>query len=206
MNDITETQLDVIADALAGCGYLVLDNILSDGLLTELLAHVKSLNQTTFKAAGIGRKRGFQLQDTVRSDKIHWLEANSPATTELLQAMEFLRIGLNRRLFLGLFDYESHFAVYAEGAFYKKHRDAFSAVSGQANRIVSTVLYLNEKWQAKDGGELIIYNEDGEQVLEKILPELGRMVIFLSEKFPHEVLPAICERISIAGWFRSNNQ
>jgi len=34
---------------------------------------------------------------------------------------------------------------------------------------------------------------------------LNRLVIFLSEEFPHEVLPANTHRYSIAGWFRVNN-
>ena len=205
MSHITEIQLDNIADALAGCGYLVMDNFLPDNLLKALITHVNSLDQITFNTAGIGRKKNFQLQESVRSDKIHWLDADSPTTAELLHVMESLRIGLNRRLFLGLVDYESHFAIYAKGTFYKKHKDAFSGqiLLGQSNRVVSTVLYLNESWQTNNGGELIIYSEDSEQVLEKILPERGRMVVFLSEKFPHEVLLATRERNSIAGWFRA---
>jgi len=120
--------------------------------------------------------------------------------------MEGLRLGLNRRLFMGLFDYESHFAHYPIGAFYKKHRDAFAGQSGnrQPNRVLSTVLYLNSAWQPHEGGELLIYAEDGEAIIETVVPVYGRLVIFLSEKFPHEVLPATRERKSIAGWFRVN--
>ena len=117
-----------------------------------------------------------------------------------------MRLGINRRLFMGVCDYECHFAHYNIGAFYKKHVDAFSAnkKTGQSNRVISTVLYLNETWQQENGGELVIYGEDGEQVVEKILPEFGKFIIFLSEKFPHEVLPATRARKSIAGWFRVN--
>ena len=119
--------------------------------------------------------------------------------------MDVLRVGINQRLFLGLFDYESHFAHYEIGAFYQKHRDAFNdhKKTGQPIRMLSTVLYLNKDWQDDNGGELMIYN-DSEQPLEKVVPYFGRLVIFLSEKFPHEVLPAKRERKSIAGWFRVN--
>jgi SM-20-related protein len=39
----------------------------------------------------------------------------------------------------------------------------------------------------------------------KVLPSFGTIVVFLSEEFPHEVLPAKRDRYSIAGWFRLNN-
>ena len=51
----------------------------------------------------------------------------------------------------------------------------------------------------------MIYAEDGESELEQVRPEYGKLVIFLSEVFPHEVRPAQRERYSIAGWFRVNN-
>ncbi|HDX9011350.1 TPA: 2OG-Fe(II) oxygenase, partial [Aeromonas dhakensis] len=45
---------------------------------------------------------------------------------------------------------------------------------------------------------------DDEQFLMDVSPRGGRLVLFLSEEFPHEVLPANQERYSIAGWFRVN--
>jgi SM-20-related protein len=41
-------------------------------------------------------------------------------------------------------------------------------------------------------------------VIEKVVPQMGTLVVFLSERFPHEVLPAHADRYSIAGWFRVN--
>lgn len=210
MTQFDESQLDTIADALAAPGYTIIDGLLPKKLIGSLLIHFNQLHEDEFKSAGIGRQIDFQLKATIRSDKIHWIHADAEnateTTTEFLQWMESFRVGLNRRLFLGLFDFESHFARYAVGAFYKKHLDAFRGrdQGPQPNRVLSIVLYLNEHWQIESGGELLIYSEDGERVLEKISPVCGRMVIFLSEKFPHEVLPAKCERNSIAGWFRIN--
>ncbi len=211
MNHLDEIQLDTIATALVECGYVVMDKLVHRDLLKILVAHFNGLHGDVFKPAGVGRQADFQVQENIRTDKIYWLESDKEPTAEFLQIMEALRIGLNRRLFLGLNVYESHFAHYPVGAFYKKHVDAFrennerrQLQETQSNRVLSTVLYLNEAWQANSGGELILYSETGEQVLEKIFPEFGRIVIFLSEKFPHEVLPATRERNSIAGWFRVN--
>jgi SM-20-related protein len=206
MNYLNELQLDTIADALAAHGYLIVDDVVPVTLLNALLAHFNQLQIEEFKSAGVGRQSEFQLQEKIRADKIHWLAANTETTIEFLQWMDILRAGINRRLFMGLFDYESHFAYYPIGAFYKKHRDAFrgNRTQGQSNRVLSTVLYLNEGWLPENGGELLVYAEDDSQVIEKVSPLFGRLVIFLSEKFPHEVLPANRNRKSIAGWFRVN--
>jgi SM-20-related protein len=206
MNSFSEIQLDCIADALVAQGYWVIDDALPKVLLNQLLIHFNQLQGEEFKAAGIGRQTDFQVQETIRSDKIHWIQPKVEITAGFLQWMDSLRVGINRRLFMGLFDYESHFAHYPVGAFYKKHLDAFRGKrqQGQVNRVLSTVLYLNEAWSSGDGGELLLYAEDDNKVIETILPECGRLVVFLSEKFPHEVLPAKRERKSIAGWFRVN--
>ncbi|MBY4678729.1 2OG-Fe(II) oxygenase [Marinobacterium sp. CAU 1594] len=192
---------DRIADALHGPGYTILPNALPDNLSLALREHCQSLHQSEFKIAGIGRDQEHQLNRSIRSDTIHWLERGQPAVDSYLDWTEQLRQAVNRRLFLGLFDYESHYAYYPEGAFYKKHYDAFR---GQTSRVLTTVLYLNPDWQPCDGGELLIYDGEG-RVLERVRPEFGTLVIFLSEEFPHEVLPVNKPRYSIAGWYRVNN-
>ena len=60
---------------------------------------------------------------------------------------------------------------------------------------------MNDNWDENDGGELVIYDEDN-NFLKKVIPQANTLVIFLSDKFPHEVLPAKKRRFSIAGWFR----
>src|SRR5690606_23717683 len=121
----------------------------------------------------------------------------------LVRRLEALdRRGLNERLFLGLDFYEPHYAHYAPGAAYARHRDAFV---GQRNRIISTVLYLNADWQEADGGELLVYDEAATTVLERVRPVGGTLVVFISERLPHEVLPARRSRYSIAGWFRQRS-
>jgi len=205
--NIDEAQLDMIADALIGCGYLIADNLLPEYLITALLADFNALLEGEFTSAGIGRNADFAVQKNIRSDRIHWLDSTTPTSAEFLLWMELLRVGINRRLFLGLCDYESHFSHYPIAAFYKKHLDAFSGQQrlGRFNRALSTVVYLNKNWHADQGGELIIYADSGDQVLATVQPVFGRLVIFLSEKFSHEVMPATRERKGIAGWFRANN-
>jgi SM-20-related protein len=113
---------------------------------------------------------------------------------------------LNQRLLMGLFSFESHFAHYAPGAFYRKHVDAFNHDDnvGGARRVLSLVAYLNPDWQLTDGGELLIYEDSSTDPVVVIQPLHGTVVLFLSEEVPHEVAPALCDRYSIAGWFRVN--
>lgn len=194
-----ESLFDAIAAALRGPGYCVLDEnslqVLADKLRGELQTNISPLLQP----AGVGRGGDYQRNQDIRRDKIHWLEPGEPAVTEFLSWMDRLRTALNQRLFLGLFDYECHFAVYEPGDFYQKHLDAFKGAKG---RRLSTVFYLNSDWSELDAGKLVLYDEAGEQILERVAPKNGRLVIFLSEEFPHEVLPAKRTRFSIAGWFR----
>ena len=183
-------------------GYCVLENALPDEIAQSLLAEVTSSN-IDYRQANIGRAQDHQLNQSIRSDAIKWINKESPAETLWVEQMENLRLELNKQLFLGLFSYESHFAHYPIGAFYKTHVDAFH---GQANRMLSTVYYLNPEWSENAGGELVIYNpENHQEEIIRVQPKLGTLVIFLSEEFPHQVLPATRPRQSIAGWFRVNN-
>ena len=207
--------LETIVTGLRGPGYVVLHDALPEPVLTELLATFDDVNDE-FARAGIGRDDRLQQLDTVRRDRIHWLDADREVTAWYFRWVESLRLGLNRALFLGLFDYECHLAWYPPGAFYKTHVDAFR---GDDNRKVSTVLYLNPQWEPGDGGELVIYEAIGEPedavtasadsgtagpVEVIVTPTFGTMVLFLSEEFPHEVTTADADRHSLAGWFRVN--
>ncbi|MER2491908.1 2OG-Fe(II) oxygenase [Catenovulum sediminis] len=191
-----------ISQALQNKGFAIIEHAFNHELENQLIAHVLQLEESQLKQAAIGREQDENINHFVRRDKIKWIQHNSAAETAWLNQMDELRLSLNRQLYLGLFSYESHFAQYQPGAFYKTHVDAFK---GQANRILSTVYYLNPNWQAEDGGELVIYDPQHPHIeLTRVIPSAGTLVIFLSEEFPHEVLPATKSRYSIAGWFRLN--
>jgi SM-20-related protein len=189
-----ENLYEKITDALVNEGYAVVDDALQPALCEALL---KSAQENyTFKSAGISTAS--QLDTTRRRDKISWIDANSEATGEYLQFAKGLQDYLNRHLYLGLKYYEAHFARYEAGDFYEKHLDAFK---NSKNRVVTTVYYLNKAWKKEDGGELIVYDAHSQE-RERVAPYGNRLVVFMSEAFPHEVLRANAVRYSIAGWFR----
>lgn len=199
---LAETWLDQAADALAQAGWWYGDQAVPEHLLAELREDMQTLIEAdALERAGVGRETDFHIDRTVRRDRILWLNGQRPAPARFLSLAEHVRRELNRRLFLGLFEYEAHYAHYPPGAFYRRHVDSFR---GAANRILSTVTYLNTDWQPGDGGELVLYADEGDEVLARIAPKAGRLVIFLSEELPHEVLPARRDRFSIAGWYRLN--
>ena len=201
VSQLSEAVLDVIADALVDKGYIFLPELIPHPISQVLLEKIQATEIHELKAASIGRGAEQQLNPDIRRDRIQWLEDKNEPDALYLDLMTQLKDGLNRRLFMGLFDYESHYAVYQPGAFYKKHVDA---LKGSQNRILTTVFFLNPDWKPADCGELIIYDEADNEI-ERIAPKMGHFVIFLSERFPHEVSKTLAQRNSIAGWFRVSN-
>lgn len=190
-----------IATDLTQKGYSIQPFALPLDLSNSLLHQVTTMPSHSFVEAGIGRLREHMRNDFVRRDEICWITGKSEAGAHWLEWTDKLQKYLNQHLFLGLFSFESHFAHYASGCFYKRHKDAFK---GEANRVLSVVAYLNHDWQIDDGGELVLYKDELDTEGLKVIPALGTLAIFLSEEFPHEVLPAQRDRYSIAGWYRVN--
>lgn len=200
-----------IAEDLLANSWSVAPAALPVALSAALQQQLQSTGTPDFSPAGVGRGADHAIVAQLRRDEILWIEGATAAEREWLDWSGRLQSYLNRRLFLGLFSFESHFAHYGPGAFYGKHLDAFKAQANQSdaggdgsNRIVSLVVYLNSHWQPEDGGELVLYAAVGEPEVGRVTPALGTLVVFLSEDVPHEVLPARRDRFSIAGWYRVN--
>ena len=193
-----------IIEKLGQVGYAVIDHFIDADLTQSLAQQAQSLKQTgTMKKAATGLKR--DTHQEFRGDFIHWIEASeaSPEEQFYLALMDEIKAAINQAFFLGLFELESHFAVYPAGAGYQKHLDQFI---GTEERKITCILYLNEDWQEADGGQLRMYlspTETNEFV--DIEPQGGRLVMFVSSDFLHEVLPAKRERVSITGWFRTRS-
>lgn len=193
---------DSIADEVASAGYAVTPGYLSPSEVDALVHDLHSLQQAgDMRGAGIGKDA--EISSNIRGDFIHWLSDTTatPAQLTYLQRLEQLRRALNQTLYLGLFEFEGHFASYPPGAFYRKHLDQFQHDS---QRALTAILYLNRDWTEGNGGQLRIFLEgESEAVYRDIQPQAGTLVTFLSARYWHEVLPAKRERLSITGWFRT---
>ena len=194
---------DRIAADLATAGWSVCADFLAPGQVTALAAELDGRRAAGhFRPAGIGTGMALQLRPDIRNDQVHWL-GESPETAAqrpYFDALEQLRLAINRHLFLGLFRFEGHMALYPPGSFYRKHLDQFR---GATQRKVSAILYLNPDWTPGDGGELRLYLDPaGEGAYQDIAPRGGTLACFLSDRFHHEVLPTRRERRSLTGWYR----
>lgn len=198
---LEQGQFAAIADGIERQGYVVLPAALPETVCSSLLNYLAELEQSEFHPAGVGRGKEATHNAQVRRDSIHWIREEHPASGQWLAWAKRLRLYLNERLFLGLFSFESHFSLYREGDFYRRHVDAFK---GESNRVLSLVAYLNKGWQPGQGGELRLFCPVTDAELVTVAPEFGTLVLFLSEGFPHEVLPTQCDRYAVAGWFRLN--
>ena len=192
--------IDRMSEALAGPGYFFEDGFLSASEVSSLLKDFNSLRES-FTQAKIGRNGESlraEFQTEIRRDSTLWFDPSGLTSNQRLLwvRLEELRLELNARLMLGLWELEGHFASYPPGGFYRKHLDRFQS---EDTRTISIVFYLNENWQPSHGGSLRIY-ADGNSI--DIEPRAGRLVCFLSERIEHEVLESFEERKSFAGWYR----
>jgi SM-20-related protein len=199
MTTLSRTTLDPLLDDLAEQGWAIATNALPVDLTLELAQECRArANLGALQPAGVGRGSAHGVQEGVRGDHIQWLEPGQCAAGDRYLAMlDDLRGQLNQALYLGLEDYEGHFALYPPGTFYQKHLDRFR---DDDRRAVSAVFYLNSDWLPEQGGALRLYLADGREL--DVLPEAGTLVLFLSADLPHEVLPATRERLSLTGWLR----
>jgi SM-20-related protein len=191
----------LIADDIERQGYSVRPGALPEPIAAALMSHQLSMHPGMYTDAGVGRGSGYQKTRFIRTDGICWIHGDSPAGRAWIRWAAGLQQYLNRRLLLGLFSFESHFAHYRPGAYYRRHYDAFR---GSANRVLSVVAYLNPGWTSDDAGELVLYADDLDRDGTRVVPLYGTVVVFLSEEFPHEVLPAKRDRYSVSGWYRVN--
>jgi SM-20-related protein len=178
-------------------GWFTSESFINPALCQELLKEAQDL---PYKEAKIGKGLLEQRTPDLRNDSLYWLDENSEsqAQREYLKEIDLLKDSLNRELYLGLKQFEGHFAKYGQLGFYKKHLDQFQ---NNNERLVTAITYLNTP---SSGGELIIYSRDNHNLIEaQILPEMGRFVCFLSQQIYHEVRPTQSERYSIAGWLRT---
>ena len=198
---VDNARLDDLVAGLAREGWAAAATALSPALTEGLLEEMTRRERAgELKPAGIGREVTADAEH-VRRACASWIDGRSQPEQAFLRIADDLRRALNRRLYLGLFEFEAQFLLYPPGGFYARHVDS---LAGARNRVVSLVAYLNKGWRVEDGGELVIWRGADEQPVATIAPEAGTLVLLLSEEIPHEARAATVTRRAIAGWFRLN--
>jgi SM-20-related protein len=181
-----------IALRLADQGWCVTPDFLTPRLVGELRGEAERIwNAGGFHHAGVGRAADLHINPEARTDHVRWLDpqAGSDAQRVYLQALEELRQAINRELYLGLFEFEGHLAIYPPAAITAPrsvprhraaHRELHSVPPGTGS---------------EDGGSCASTPDTEEPShYEEILP-LGDAGHF--QRPFREVLPARRQRISI---------
>jgi SM-20-related protein len=183
--------------------YSICDNFFDLRLVDSLRDRLKTLhNHSELKKAAIGNKVNESISKAIRGDSIQWIDEQQANPVERLffEAINTFKNYLNMTCFMGILHQEFHYAIYPEGTFYKKHLDTFQ---NDDRRKLSMVCYLNDNsWDKTNGGELVIYPENSNEVVIHPLP--GRVVVFESQLLQHEVRPVLNDmRLSITGWLKT---
>ncbi len=196
----------IISDLLAQ-DYSVVDHFFNEETVALLRGSLLNhFEEDRFKKAAIGNKTNELVAASIRGDYILWIDdqLQNPATQLFFKEINSLVSYLNRTCFMGLLHKEFHYALYPPGTGYKRHIDTFQ---NDDRRKLSIAFYLNDTdWSPEDGGALALYlsQKDGGETTVTISPMAGRMVIFESQKIPHEVLVAHRDRLSITGWLKTS--
>jgi SM-20-related protein len=195
MNYPDETWINWM-DQLAEHDYVVVDDFISEALYQHIMQFFADVEATDkLKKAGIGAQKDFQLKAEVRGDFIYWLEEERDAElAEFYELKNDLVTSLKRYCYLSLSGSEFHIAKYPVGTHYHRHLDQFNE---RTNRQITVLIYLNENWKKGDGGELVIYKEGKEIMIE---PVARRLLLFKSDTIEHEVLTTNIQRYSLTGW------
>ena len=187
-------NLEQVLDDLNEYGFAIINDAYSIEY-TQSLVQECSTHLAEFRAAGV--QSG--VISHIRSDHILWIDDQLPIAQHHLHALQQLSENLNQAFYLGIKEVEAHFACYNAGEFYALHRDN---PQQKNDRVISTVFYLHEHWQAYWGGQLHLQDKQNDWHI--IEPQPNRLVIFQSDLL-HEVLLSKQQRLSITAWLRSGN-
>lgn len=197
-----------IIDELGNNKFSISNHFFTSEETAAFKTHV--INQDTsqdFHAAAIGNAHNEKIIQSIRGDKIRWIDENNKYEVEEIffqKVNDFIQY-LNRTCYMGIEESEFHYALYPEGTFYQRHIDAFK---NDDRRTLSMVFYLNdEDWKEEYGGQLSLFlpQTNGTEKEINILPVAGRLAIFDSKTIPHEVKPVQKPRYSITGWLKTRS-
>lgn len=194
--NLTEDQWIRWMDELAKNDYVLVDNFISQEMFISIMEFFQEKEKNDLlKKAGIGSSGEFQVNKDIRGDFIYWLDRERDEQLEsFFRLVDELILSLKRYCFLSLSGSEFHIAKYPKGSHYHRHLDQFNE---RSNRQITVLIYLNENWKKGDGGELKIYKNEKEILVE---PIAKRLLLFKSDIVEHEVLTTNVPRYSLTGW------
>ncbi len=191
---LTDDEVATLGEGRA----VVRDEALAPGLALGVAQAVRGAwEEGLLSPAGIGHD-GRRLE-ALRSDWTTWLTevGLEGPLADLWTVLEAQRREAHEAAWLGLQRFSVQLACYPGGATrYVRHRDAFA---DDPARRLTAILYLNPDWEPDHGGRLRVFTPEGPR---DVAPRLGRLVLFLSDRLEHEVLPVHAPRFAATAWFQ----
>lgn len=183
-------------DELAEKDIVIVDNFITEDLYQTIMTFFAAMEESErLKMAGVGTSLDYKIQKEVRGDLIYWLDPEKDyQLAPFFTLIDLLREKLGMYCFISLAGYEFHLAKYPIGSKYERHIDQFN---NRSNRQITVLIYLNKDWKKGNGGELKVYKEEGDYLVE---PIAKRLLMFKSDIVEHEVLPTNVPRYSLSGW------
>jgi predicted 2-oxoglutarate/Fe(II)-dependent dioxygenase YbiX len=195
-----ETLLDDLVSSHLGTMGDFIPTSLVSGLLGDLAMLRRSPHAQSLSAsADHGSVQWFELQPKRQPAAA----GTSVAREQLFDIVDGLQRSIERRtgILLEASLTELKYAYYPTGGRYQRHMDALNV--GRIAREFSFILYLNSDWGEADGGKLRVfeYAESAIDGFVDVAPRGGSVVLFKSDRVPHEVLSTSAKRVAIVGWF-----
>eukprot|EP00942_MAST-04A_sp_MAST-4A-sp1_P009767 g9767.t1 len=195
-------------------GILVIDDFLSH---EEVLICRHELQRLDFAPT--------RQPKTIRTDNITWIHENQNFNSVNNDDKSFLPELVRKIKAIGCMFENVLGKLEAPNNGYRAHLDCsppkdddlywlWKSSRETSERKLTSILYLNDEWTEQDGGKLRCYigcergDSNGQTAKETIdiEPKAGRLVLFLSKKIPHEVLPITSSnnstpRMAMSCWF-----
>ena len=204
--DLTLTDTEI--RALHEQGWFLRDGVLGRRAAMRVHDTIEALAASgRLRPAGLSRGAAHRVDPSVRGDSIAWIEPDEARSglAPLMAVFRALRDTLNREAYLGLSRIEVQIARYpGGGSHYDRHQDALpTRPGGPPNRRVTAIYYANPGWRPEHGGLLRLHVASDPH---DVAPVLDRLLVFLSERVEHEVLPAEAPRRAVTAWLRARDQ
>lgn len=215
-NDVRIQSKDL--NELLSNDVVIIKDFIPPSLIKELRNDIDNLrDDTRFRIAKIGQDSTNELNTDIRVAETCFIGRNklqdSPLNSnrdKLYDILDTLCSDLSKNSVVALDGSLNEFlyAFYPKGGFYRRHRDAIPN-SASVLRQYSLLLYLNDNWTEDDGGQLRTHRDGGGDFLPEgqepnyidVEPRGGTLVLFKSDKIPHEVLDTNSKRYAVVGWY-----
>lgn len=212
---IMDDSLALVSSHLKDHGYCVIDGFLSDVEATQLRCEVMAAHTAgQLRPAGLVNCKLPSADDNykdkaTRGDLVGWFDSDGwphgrqlgsflvklgTLVSELTPLVpELSRIDSRSKAMVACYP--------GSGARYVKHVDNDGKHPLCSRRVLTALVYLNPDWQDGDGGELAIYEIDGQVEKKVVQPKGNRVLLFWSDaRTPHEVRPSLKMRYSTTVW------